>query len=232
MFPLKANDPYIKETGERSTLGSIVGGGGSDTPKLPDYGIADAGKVLTVGDDGSLEWDEKGTGGGIYTTGVIRPTLYGPSNNTKFKIGSLPNPPSKGANLTSGYYGDTSYDITNLIDFSIGNFIEIQSYMTENLLTALGAVQLAALTTADTSVELSHPITDYDVIMLGGVYDSSGGTSQYDTTILQINTELDTPYWFGVKDRNDSYSSTITFTDSTHGTLAASRRIKIYGFNL
>lgn len=66
MFPLKANDPYIKATGERSTLGSVVGGGGSDTPELPDYGIADAGKVLTVGEDGSLEWDESGAGGGEY----------------------------------------------------------------------------------------------------------------------------------------------------------------------
>ena len=64
MFPLKANDPYIKETGERSTLGSVVGGGGSDTPELPDYSIADAGKVLKVGDDGSLEWDDAGAGGG------------------------------------------------------------------------------------------------------------------------------------------------------------------------
>lgn len=64
MFPLKANDPYIKETGERSTLGNVVGGGGSDTPELPDYSIADAGKVLKVGDDGSLEWDTSGAGGG------------------------------------------------------------------------------------------------------------------------------------------------------------------------
>lgn len=66
MFPLNANDPYIKATGERSTLGSVVGGGGSDTPELPEYSIADAGKVLTVGEDGSLEWDESGAGGGEY----------------------------------------------------------------------------------------------------------------------------------------------------------------------
>lgn len=62
MFPLNSNTPYIKDTGERARLGQIVGG--SDTPELPDYGIADAGKVLTVGDDGSLEWDTKGAGGG------------------------------------------------------------------------------------------------------------------------------------------------------------------------
>lgn len=67
MFPLKANDPYIKATGERSTLGSVVGGGGSDTPELPEYSIADAGKVLKVADDGTLEWDESGAGGGEYS---------------------------------------------------------------------------------------------------------------------------------------------------------------------
>lgn len=62
MFPLNSNTPYIKDTGERARLGQIVGG--SDTPELPDYGVADAGKVLTVGEDGSLEWDTKGSGGG------------------------------------------------------------------------------------------------------------------------------------------------------------------------
>lgn len=62
MFPLNSNTPYVKDTGERARLGQILGG--SDTPELPDYGIADAGKVLTVGEDGSLEWDTSGSGGG------------------------------------------------------------------------------------------------------------------------------------------------------------------------
>ena len=62
-FPLNNNDPYIKSTGERSTLGAELAKGG--TSELPEYGLVDAGKVLTVGDDGKLEWDTKGTGGGI-----------------------------------------------------------------------------------------------------------------------------------------------------------------------
>ena len=56
MFPLNSNTPYIKDTGERARLGSVVGGGGSDTPELPDYSISDAGKVLGVNDDGTLAW--------------------------------------------------------------------------------------------------------------------------------------------------------------------------------
>lgn len=61
-FPLNNNDPYIKSTGERSTLGAELAKGG--TSELPEYDSTDAGKVLTVGDDGELEWDTKGTGGG------------------------------------------------------------------------------------------------------------------------------------------------------------------------
>lgn len=53
-FPLNSNQAYIKDTGERTTLGAIVGsGGGSD---LPEYSAADAGKVLTVDVSGALTW--------------------------------------------------------------------------------------------------------------------------------------------------------------------------------
>lgn len=56
-----------------SKLGGIKVGSGlsvtndgtlSRTNEVPAYTVATAGKVLTVADDGSLEWDEKGTGGG------------------------------------------------------------------------------------------------------------------------------------------------------------------------
>lgn len=259
MFPIPFNFPFRKSNGAMTTIGDAISEGGGSytlptasadtkggvkigsglsmsgevlnaTAELPAYSSATAGKVLTVDENGDLEWDTKGSGGGIYTSGVIRPTLYGPINNTKFKIGTLPNPPSKGSGLT--IYSDDSYEISELIDFSIGNFIEMQNYMTPNILTALNATLIANVINSSTSVELSHPFTDYDIIILEGVYEPSGGTSGYDTCIIQGNTELNTPYWFGVKDRNNSYSGTITFVDSTHATLSASRRIRVYGFNL
>lgn len=61
MFPLNSNQAYIKETGERSTLGEALGEGGSSV--LPEYDSGDAGKVLTVNDDGELEWNEPEEGG-------------------------------------------------------------------------------------------------------------------------------------------------------------------------
>ena len=89
MFPIPWNFPFRKKDGSLSTIGAEMGGtippatadkiGGikvgsglsvtsdgtlSGTNELPAYTIATAGKVLTVGDDGSLEWDESGAGGG------------------------------------------------------------------------------------------------------------------------------------------------------------------------
>lgn len=90
MFPLTSNEAYIKSTGERSTLGAVIGGGSQNLPtasadtkgcvkigsglkmtgevlsadQVPAHTIAEAGKVLTVADDGTLEWDTKGEGGG------------------------------------------------------------------------------------------------------------------------------------------------------------------------
>lgn len=90
MFPLTSNEAYIKPTGERSTLGAELGGNSYTLPtasadtkggvkigsglkmtgevlsadQVPAHTIAEAGKVLTVADDGSLEWDTKGEGGG------------------------------------------------------------------------------------------------------------------------------------------------------------------------
>lgn len=61
MFPINWNDPVRNKDG---TLGTVEELGGSD---IPEHGVADAGKVLTVGEDGELEWDTKGGGVGVYS---------------------------------------------------------------------------------------------------------------------------------------------------------------------
>lgn len=80
-FPLNSNDAYIKTTGERTTLGAALGSGG--TSELPEYSESDAGKVLTVGDDGELEWNEPEEGG-LYGVTVPSSSL-GEDGDTYYK---------------------------------------------------------------------------------------------------------------------------------------------------
>lgn len=63
MFPIPWNKEYRKKDGTLVNIADAMsgGGGGSD---LPPHSSSDAGKVLTVGDDGTLEWDTRGSGGG------------------------------------------------------------------------------------------------------------------------------------------------------------------------
>lgn len=77
MFPINANDPYIKESGERSTLGAAIessGGGGSD---IPDYDVGDAGKVLGVDSEGELQWEPLPSGMKVYYKDVTFNTTSG-----------------------------------------------------------------------------------------------------------------------------------------------------------
>lgn len=89
MFPLKSSDAYIKENGKRSTIGKEMGSGGSD---LPAHTEADAGKVLTVGDNGDLEWAESGSGGGVTVlSGYTDPTsLIGNDGDIYCKCAEIP----------------------------------------------------------------------------------------------------------------------------------------------
>ena len=260
MFPLTSNEAYIKPTGERSTLGAELGGNAYTLPtagantkggvkigsglkmtgevlsadQVPAHTVAEAGKVLTVADDGSLEWDDSGVGGG-YWFDRIRPILGYPTtvdSVIRVEYGGFPNPPSNGVKLSHAYLTNTSrtFPLVDCIDFSMGNCIELQNYLTDAMITALGATLIGSLTTAGTSVTLDDPITDYDVIAIQGVYNDDSSGSTYDTTMLYKGIEVDTAYWFGVMDRNANYSGTITFTDATHATLSGSRRVKIFGF--
>lgn len=55
MFPIPWNFPFRKKNGDVTTIGEIVGGGGGS--ELPPHTIEDAGKVLGVDEEGSLDWE-------------------------------------------------------------------------------------------------------------------------------------------------------------------------------
>lgn len=84
MFPLNSNDQYIDSNGKRSKLGDTIGSGGGGS-ELPEHTAADAGKVLKVADDGSLEWDEDGGAGGVYVGTTNPDPLIGEDGDYYYK---------------------------------------------------------------------------------------------------------------------------------------------------
>lgn len=66
--------PYELPTASANTKGGVKIGTGlsmdgeklNATQELPAYGLLEAGKVLKVSDEGSLEWDIDGGAGGVY----------------------------------------------------------------------------------------------------------------------------------------------------------------------
>lgn len=71
MFPNKDSDAYIKSTGERSTLGQMIGSGGGGGSELPPHTVADAGKVLMVDDANKLIWGTVSGGGNQYSKSAV-----------------------------------------------------------------------------------------------------------------------------------------------------------------
>lgn len=58
MFPIRWNEIFRKKDG---TLGTMEDAGGSGSA-LPEYSSSDAGKVLSVDDEGALEWAPTSSG--------------------------------------------------------------------------------------------------------------------------------------------------------------------------
>lgn len=84
MFPLNSNNQYIDNNGKRTKLGDAIGSGGGGS-ELPEHTAADAGKVLKVADDGSLEWDEDGGAGGVYVGTTNPDPLIGSDGDYYYK---------------------------------------------------------------------------------------------------------------------------------------------------
>lgn len=230
MFPIPWNKEYRKKDGTLVKISDAMsgGGGGSD---LPPHSSSDAGKVLTVGESGNLEWDEAGSGGGDVFTAQLLPVIEPRTNDVRICVSQLPLKTGEGSSSPS-YKFSGSYALTDAFVPENYEYMEFYGDLRASDVTALNLTLLAEeLSNAVREVVLSESISNFDAILIQGCYDSSG-VSSYDTTIVYSNPQINTSYWFGMKDRNSSYSGTVTFSDGTHGTLSVARRLKIYGFNL
>lgn len=162
---------------------------------------------------------------------VGRPVFKSSSTSGKYKTAMTKKP----INYTpqgdlNPVFNAGDYDISDVYLPLLSNNFEYFKYVDSQLISDLSLVTLHNGTSAVTSIELETAITNYSALIIQGCYNSSGDGSDYDTSIIYVNPEINTPYWFGMKDRNTSYGGTITFSDSTHGSLTgAGRTFKVYG---
>lgn len=75
---------------------------------------------------------------------------------------------------------------------------------------------------------LSDSISNYSAVILNGIYNKQAG-SNYNTSVVYRNPELNVQYWTGMKDRNSSYNCYVTFTDANTVSLSGNRQVIIYG---
>lgn len=233
MFPLTSNEAYIKSTGERSTLGSMLENGGSgEIPIATDstLGGIKIGTGLSVAADGTASVSDPFASYGAYRNLVAGYAVFKPSTTeNKYKVGLFN---GEVTSTTTRTFGTTDYGLSDCFLPDVFSITEFYNYLTDAVIEGLDLDLLYdGLSEAAESATLSHAITDYDVLVLQGCY-SSTQTSEYNTTMFYVNPDITKTYWFGVKDRNASYSGTLSFTDATHVALSASRRIKIYGIKL
>lgn len=121
MFPIRWNEIFRKKDG---TLGTMEGLGGSSD--IPSHTIADAGKVLTVGEDGELEWHDAEAGGVVVLKGTENPTaLIGANGNIYVKYKDYGNIDGYteleylGVGDTPGPYIDTGVSNTSTAYFEV-----------------------------------------------------------------------------------------------------------------
>lgn len=235
MFPLNSNMPYIKETGERDKLGNVIGSGGGGGGNIPiatseTLGGIKIGNGLSVEADGTANVSNPFASYGVYSSFVSGYPVFKPSAvENKYNIGLCRDELTSSSTRT---FGSDNYNLSDCFLPDVFRFTEFYNYLTNAVITGLELeVLYDGLSTAVETAELAHPITDYDVLVLQGCYNTEHN-NQYNTTIFYTDPDLESSYWFGVKDRNSSYSGMLSFTDATHISLSASRRIEIYGIKL
>lgn len=234
MFPIRWNFPFRKKDGSISTIGAeIEGGGGGGGYTLPTASAETKGGIK-VGSSLKMigEKLEKGDYiGDAYPVSSYRPLFKPSSTSGKYvtAVTDLPIDFNRSISFTP-IFGSTDYSISDVyLPLNSDNF-EYYNTVNAQLISDLSLVTLYDGTSGATSIELETPITNYSALVVQGCYNSGGTSSDYDTSIIYVSPEINKPYWFGMKDRNDSYGGYLTFSDATHGSVGSSNRtFKVYG---
>ena len=195
-FPLNSNQAYIKNTGERTTLGAAIGAGGSTpTSELPEYSEADAGKVLKVANDGTLEWDEDGGAGGVLV-GTDAPTSdLGENGNYYYKR----NNNGYGVTAYGTLQGSGTTGYGNVYHAAVDLTIKgIRAMCTQN---KTGTISIGDLTQAsETSGSLTFTANQWTTYMLATPVTISAG----DDFFIKVVVE-------GESGGSIAYSTNVTF---------------------
>lgn len=106
------------------------------------------------------------------------------------------------------------------------NYVYGRTAMIEDLgLVLLGDFSQGGAATGNA---LSDSIDNYSAILLQGIYRTQR-TSEYNTSMLYVDVELNKRYWAGMKDRNSTYDCNVTFTDDQTVSLTGNKQVIIYG---
>lgn len=83
---------------------------------------------------------------------------------------------------------------------------------------------------SQTTVSLNDSIQNYSAILLQGIYNTQK-QSHYNTTKLYVRSQMqeNVQYWAGMKDRNGTYDTFVTFTSNMQATLSGKKQVLIYG---
>ena len=135
-------------------------------------------------------------------------------------------------NNASYYFSEITFtDLLIIIKDQMFKEIEHYDYVTDNMITKLGLVELGRNTDGGTKIILNDSINKYSTIVAEGLYHGQLN-SNYNTTMMYFNPQLNKQYWAGMKDRNNSYDRFFTFISDTEVTLTGGdspRGILIWG---
>lgn len=102
-------------------------------------------------------------------------------------------------------------------------------YGNSGMISALGLTLLGDFSQgASGQQNLLDSIANYSGVILQGIYNKNR-TSNYNTSILYNHPVIGSQYWAGMKDRNTTYDTFVTFQSNTTVSLSGKQQVIIYG---